>query len=78
MLGHPLFSEKTPINVPYTSRHLPYRVFLLSVNVRTPKTCPLFLIKPLFSLLEYFVCLLCLPVFPVSVLDKPFCLIRVH
>ena len=42
------FLKRYLFNVPYTSRHLPYRVFLLSVNVRTPKTCPLFLIKPLF------------------------------
>ena len=42
------FLKRHLFNVPYTSRHLPYRVFLLSVNVRTPKTCPLFLIKPLF------------------------------
>ena len=34
--------------VPYISGHVPYRVFLLSLNVRTPKTCPLFLIKLLF------------------------------
>ena len=28
-----------------------------------------------FSLPEYFVYLLCLPAFPVSVIDKPLCLI---
>ena len=32
----------------------------------------------IFLLPEYFVYLLCLPVFPVSVIDKPFCLICVH
>ena len=32
----------------------------------------------LFSLPEYFVYLLCLPVFPVSVIDKPLCLICVY
>ena len=66
------------LNVPYISGHVPNRVFLLSVNVRTPKTCPLFLIKLLFSLPEYFVYLLCLPVFLVSVIDKPLCLICIH
>ena len=29
----------------------------------------------IFSLPEYFVYLLCLPAFPVSVIDKPLCLI---
>ena len=42
------FLKRHLFNVPYISRHVPYRVFLPSVNVRTPKTCPLFLIKLLF------------------------------
>ena len=62
------FLKRHLFNVPFISGHVPYRVFLLSVNVRTPKTCPLFLIKLLFLLPEYFVYLLCLPVFPVSVI----------
>ena len=68
------FLKRHLFYVPYISGHVPDRVFLLSVNVRTPKTCPLFLIK-LLSLPEYFVYLLCLPAFPVSVIDKPLCLI---
>ena len=39
------FLKRHLFYVPYISGHLPYRVFLLSVNVRTPKTCPLFLIE---------------------------------
>ena len=39
------FLKRHLFYVPYISGHVPYRVFLLSVNVRTPKTCPLFLIK---------------------------------
>ena len=42
------FLKRHLFNVPFISGHVPYRVFLLSVNVRTPKTCPLFLIKLLF------------------------------
>ena len=42
------FLKRHLFYVPYISGHVPYRVFLLSVNVRTPKTCPLFLIKLLF------------------------------
>ena len=44
IFGH----RKCLFKVPYISGHVPNRVFLLSVNVRTPKTCPLFLIKLLF------------------------------
>ena len=43
-----LFLKRHLFYVPYISGHVPYRVFLLSVNIRTPKTCPLFLIKLLF------------------------------
>ena len=72
------FLKRHLFYVPYISVHLPYRVFLLSVNVRTPKTCPLFLIKP--SIFHYrnilYIC--CLPVFPVSVIDKPLYLISAH
>ena len=70
------FLKRHIFYVPYTSGHVPSRAYLLSVNVRTPKTCPLFLIKLLFFNTDIF-CLLCLPVFPVSVsvIDKPFCLI---
>ena len=39
------FLKRHLFYVPYISGHVPNRVFLLSVNVRTPKTCPLFLIK---------------------------------
>ena len=47
--GHTLFFLKRHLfNVPYISGHVSNRVFLLSVNVRTAKTCPLFLIKLLF------------------------------
>ena len=42
------FLKRHLFNVPYVSGHIPNRVFLLSVNVRTPLTCPLFLIKLLF------------------------------
>ena len=42
------FLKRHLFYVPYISGHVPYRVFLLSVNVRTPKTSPLFLIKLLF------------------------------
>ena len=42
------FRRRHLFYVPYISGHLPNRVFLLSVNVRTQKTCPLFLIKILF------------------------------
>ena len=42
------FLKRHLFNVSYISGHVPYRVVLLSVNVRTPKTCPLFLIKLLF------------------------------
>ena len=42
------FLKRHLFYVPYISGHIPYRVFLLPVNVRTPKTCPLFLIKLLF------------------------------
>ena len=42
------FLKRHLFYVPYISGHVPYRVFLLSVNVRTPKTCPLFLMKLLF------------------------------
>ena len=46
--SHPLFFVKRHLfNVPYISGTF-LMVFLLSVNVRTPKTCPLFLIKLLF------------------------------
>ena len=68
------FLKRHIFYVPYISRHVPSRAYLLSVNVQTPKTCPLFLIKLLFFNTDIF-CLLCLPVFPVSVIDKPFCLI---
>ena len=34
------FLKRHLFYVPYISGHVPYRVFLLSVNVRTPKTCP--------------------------------------
>ena len=81
MFGHGhtlLFLKRHLFNVPYISGHVPSRVFLLSVNVRTPKTCPLFLIKLLFFTTGIFVHLLYLPVFPVSVIDKPLCLICVH
>ena len=63
------FLKRHLFYVPYISGHVPNRVFLLSVNVRTQKTRPLFLIKILF----FTVYLLCLPVFPVSVIDKPLC-----
>ena len=39
------FLKRHLFYVPYISGHVSNRVFLLSVNVRTPKTCPLFLIK---------------------------------
>ena len=81
MFGHGhtlLFLKRHLFNVPFISGHVPNRVFLLSVNVRTPKTCPLFLIKLIFFTTGIFVHLLCLPVFPVSVIDKPLCLICVH
>ena len=39
------FLKRHLFYVPYISGQVPYRVFLLSINVRTPKTCPLFLIK---------------------------------
>ena len=39
---------------------------------------PYFSLNFFFSLPEYFVYLLCLPVFPVSVIDKPLCPICVH
>ena len=42
------FLKRHLFYVPYISGHVPYWVFLLSVNVRTPKTCPLFLKKLLF------------------------------
>ena len=56
-LIYPKYSDTLNVRTPsfflkrhlfYVSGHIPYRVFLLSVNVRTPKTCPLFHIKPLF------------------------------
>ena len=67
------FLKRHLFYVPYISGHVSNRVFVLSINVRTQITCPLFLIKLLFSLPEYFVYLPCLPVFPVSVVDKPLC-----
>ena len=42
------FLKRHLFYVPYISGHVPFRVFLLSVNVRTPKTNPFFLIKLLF------------------------------
>ena len=42
------FLKRHLFNVPYISGHPPNRVFLPSVNVRTQKTCPLFLVKLLF------------------------------
>ena len=49
MFGHGIFFLKRHLfYVPYISGHVPNRVFLLSVNVRTQKTRPLFLIKILF------------------------------
>ena len=42
-------------------------------------TCPLFLIKQFhFSLPKYFGYMLCLPVFPVSEIDNPLCLVCVQ
>ena len=79
MFGHGIFFRKdTYFYVPYISGHVPNRVFLLSVNVRTQKHVPYFLIKLLFFTTGIFVYLLCLPVFPVSVIDQPLCLICVH
>ena len=42
------FLKRHLFYVPYISGHVPNRVFLLSVNVRTQKIHPLFLIKILF------------------------------
>ena len=42
------FLKRHLFYIPYISGHVPNRVFLLSVNVRTQKTRPLFLIKSLF------------------------------
>ena len=42
------FLKRHLFNVPYVYGHVPNRVFLLSINARTPKTCPLFPIKLLF------------------------------
>ena len=72
------FLKRYLFNVPYTSRHLPYRVFLLSVNVRTPKTCPLFLTKPLFFTTGIFCMFDLFTYVSGCFLDKPLCLIRVH
>ena len=42
------FLKRHLFYVPYISGHVPNMVFLMSINVRTQKTCPLFLIKLLF------------------------------
>ena len=42
------FLKRHLFYVPYISGHVPNSIFLLSVNVWTPKPCPLFLIKLLF------------------------------
>ena len=42
------FLKRHQFYVPYISGHVPSRVFLLPVNVWTPKTCPLVLINLLF------------------------------
>ena len=48
------FLKRHLFYVPYISGHVPNRVFLLSVNVRTQKTRPLFLIKVLFFTVRIF------------------------
>ena len=48
------FLKRHLFYVPYISRHVPNRVFLLSINVRTQKTGPVFLIKLSFFTTEIF------------------------
>ena len=48
------FLKRHLFYVPYISGHVPNRVFLLSINVRTQKTGPLFLIKLSFFTTELF------------------------
>ena len=80
-VGTPSFLQKRHLFfVPYVSGHVPNRVFLLSINVQThiqkEKHVPYFSQNFFSSLPEYFEYLLCLPVFPVSVIDKLFCLLK--
>ena len=51
MFGHDMFFLKRHLfYVSYISGHVHNRVFLLSVNFRTQKTCPVYLIKlPVFT-----------------------------
>ena len=66
------FLKRHLFHVPYISGQVPNRVFLLSVNDRTQKNTSLISHKKFyFSLPEYFIYLLCLPVFLASVIDKP-------
>ena len=73
-----VFSEKTPILCTLYFWTHPYRVFMLSVNVRTQK-CPLFLVKLLFFTSGIF-CIFALftCVSNYSVIDKPLCPVCVH
>ena len=48
------FLKRHLFYVPYISGHVPNRVFLLSIHVRTQKTDPLFLIKLSFFTTEIF------------------------
>ena len=58
------FLKRHLFYVPYISGHVPNRVFLLSINVRTQKNRSLISHKTfIFSLPKYFGNLLCLPVF---------------
>ena len=74
MFGHGVFFLKRHLfYVPYISGHVPNRVFLLSINVRTQKTGPLFLIKLPFFTTEIFWQLALFTCVSGSETDNPLC-----
>ena len=76
MFGHPLFSEKTPILCTLYFRTRSLQGIFAVRKCSDTKNMSLISHKTFYFLLpEYFVYLLCLPAFPVSVIDKPLCLI---
>ena len=78
MLGHSLFPEKIPIQCTLYFQTPSLQGIFAVRKCSDTKNMSLISHNLYFSLPEYFVCLLCLPMLPVSVLDKPLCLIRVH
>ena len=72
------FLKRHLFYVPYISGHIHNGIFAVRKCSDTKNLSLISHKTSIFSLPEYFVFLLCLPVFPVSAIDKPLCLISVH